>query len=375
MNKVFWIFALVLFIIGCGSDDNKTIGGGEELSIQVALSSRNIMINEYVIIQNLSASGGSGDYNYYMKKNNGFQKKVGKNDTLKFDAAGTCQLNFWVVDKDKNKSSDWIETITITTGIKGDYVLHKNITASTFWAGEGASQANGNISNVPSAWDEKWGEKYTVNGQAKEDSPEMNFQRDEDFFPVGYDGEENLYYFALPYNDMDNLVFEYEDATSPLLNAVRNFDNNYYEKSKMIYTYAYDERSDRKKNVENIPWYNIKKWGNNESIVKGRWVKVKCVDRGNGEWVYAQWLDAGPFHYDDFDYVFGNDTPRNAKDGIMVRMGAGIDLSPAVFLKMGIKPEDLSPAGTKCTVDWQFVNEEDVPTGSWKRVISNNKIG
>ncbi len=56
------------------------------------------------------------------------------------------------------------------------YPLHKNISVTIFWAGEEAGEDNGFISNLQSAWDDRWLE-HSVN--------------------------ENPFYFALPYNDFD----------------------------------------------------------------------------------------------------------------------------------------------------------------------------
>ena len=253
------------------------------------------------------------------------------------------------------------------------YTIHRNIKASTFWAGEGESDANGNISNVPSAWDDKWGDKYKVNGKAKEDSPNKKLQRDKDFIPNGYNGTENLYYFALPYNDMSRLVFEDEKASLSKLEAVIALDAvNYSKSGQEVRTKSFS--GGRKINARNIPWYTTKDWSSEESVVKGRWIRVRSFERGgNGEWVYAQWLDAGPFHYDDFHYVFGDSKPRNEYQDIGVNPFAGIDLSPAVLLKMGVSHNEISNGGINLIVEWQFEDDKYVPGGPWKRFVSDNK--
>ncbi|MCL1946764.1 MAG: hypothetical protein FWF51_06385 [Chitinivibrionia bacterium] len=257
----------------------------------------------------------------------------------------------------------------------GGYALHTNIMATTFWAGEEADDDNGFISNIPSAWDSQWGDHYTVNGVTKEDAPTVN--RDGDFFPIGYDGTENVYYFALPYDDRSRIVFEDEDASTSKIDAVVALDKTNYTKSgKKVNTTAYSES--RKENAKKIPWYNTESNWKNKSVVKARWVKVRSTDqgsggqKGNGEWVYAQWLDAGPFHYDDFKYVFGNSRPRNENEVIGVKSKAGIDLSPAVMFKMGFSKNEMQWGGINRIVEWQFVDNDDVPDGPWKRVVSNN---
>jgi len=246
--------------------------------------------------------------------------------------------------------------------------LHTNIRATTFWAGEGASDANGNISNVESAWDSHWDERFGW----KEDSPTC--ERDENFIPVGYSGTENLYYYALQYNDMDKLVFEYEKASPADIEKIKNSNPDYTSRGTDVNTTAMS--GGRKNNAKDIPWYNSKEtWSRNESVVKGRWLKVKCVEqgKGNGEWVYAQWLDAGPYYYDDFDYVFGKAKQKNDDSFYKVGSGSGIDLSPAVILKMGIKKSEIGPGGINTLVDWQFVDDKDVPDGPWKKHVSDNK--
>jgi hypothetical protein len=277
--------------------------------------------------------------------------------------------------KEKEEEEDYETPVGKGRGdIENPYYIHKNITASTFWAGEGEGAANGNISNVESAWG-TWGDYYTVNGQAKEDKPSKSFQRDKDFIPKGYDGSENLYYFALPYDDCSKSVFD-GDASS--YNAVINLDPDNYERGRpegeekeIVVTKAYT--SYRKNNAKQIPWYGTETWSK-KSVVKARWVRVRSFERGgNGQWVYAQWLDAGPYHYDDFDYVFGDANYRNSNSSTGKGPFAGIDLSPAVMLKMGVSYDELGSQGINLKVEWQFEDPQHVPNGPWKRVVSNNK--
>jgi len=262
--------------------------------------------------------------------------------------------------------------------------LHTNITASTFWAGEGAGAANGNISNVPSAWDPKWGDHYTIKGQAKEDKPFI--ERDNDFIPVGYDGTENLYYFALPYNDGSSIVYDgiFEKDANPYWKYDEVLTlNPKYEKGDLygkyvVFTNDFNENTWRKNNASNIPWFKGTNWSG-KSIVKGRWIRVRSYDRGaKGNWVYAQWLDAGPYHYDDFDYIFGDARPRNedGKPGAKSPF-AGIDLSPAVIFKMGVPYSEMDAGGINLKVEWEFVDSNvdgnKIPDGPWKKYMSDNK--
>lgn len=262
--------------------------------------------------------------------------------------------------------------------------IRENILASTFWVNEAPSEANGWITNVESAWDPEWGKKFTAYGSDVEDAP--NASRDSDYFPIGYDGSENPYYFALPYNDGSQIVFDGDKSSYDVVVAL----NSEYSKgdlydSYVVLTGQFNEGLWKKDNSACIPWYD--EWYNSDnrgkrSIVKGRWIKVKSTDNagqygtGNGNWVYAQWLDAGPYHYDDFDYVFKGQRPRNenANSGGKSPF-AGIDLSPAVMFKMGFGNK-LAGGGINVKVDWQFVDESEVPKdGPWYRAVSDNKTG
>jgi len=258
------------------------------------------------------------------------------------------------------------------------YWLHTSIRATTFWAGEGPSDANGNITNVESAWDGEWANHYTgfEGAKTKGDAPDVP-RGDDDFIPIGYKGTENLYYYALPYNDIGKLAFEYEKASQTDIDKIVASNPDYRKSGTDVNTVAVS--GGRKKNAKDIPWYNTKEeWvKDEESVVKGRWLRVRCVQqgKGNGQWVYAQWLDAGPYYYDDFDYVFGKAPQKNDKNVLyQVGSGSGIDLSPAVMLKMGIKKSEMGSGGVNTIVDWQFVDDKDVPEGPWKKHVSDNKI-
>jgi len=189
------------------------------------------------------------------------------------------------------------------------YPLHQNITATVFWVGEGATDENAFISNVQSAWDEKWMEHY-----GGIDDP---YNRN-GYFPQGFIPKENPFYFALPYNDF---------------NEIGRKESAY----KRVY------------------WANEKIWGKDESMCKNRWIRIIKGDKV----VYAQWEDVGPFETDDVDYVFGEALPKN-----LLNNRAGLDVSPAVCDYLGLSGMD--------KVDWQFIDEEDVPNGPWKKIITTS---
>jgi hypothetical protein len=131
------------------------------------------------------------------------------------------------------------------------------------------------------------------------------------FLPTAFTPKENPFYVALPYGD---------------------------------YTV-----SGLKESIQKVPWYKPIRTG--ESLLKNRWVKITT----NGRTAYAQWEDVGPFETDDFDYVFGVARPK---------YDVGIDVSPAV--------RDFLEIGGKGLVSWQFVDEQDVPDGPWKLVVTTS---
>lgn len=193
------------------------------------------------------------------------------------------------------------------------YPIHRNITATIFWIGEpqgGGSSEN----NALSAWDDAWQEHY-----GGVDDP---FNRN-GYHPASFIPKENPFYLDLPYNDFDN-------------------------------------DGKRKTNAsELIPWANEKEWGRDESMLKNRWVKL--THKGNV--CYGQIQDAGPYEYDDHAYVFGNSRPKTTLGN-----NAGMDVSPA--LRDCLAFEGLNNADNK--VDWQFVDNEDVPVGPWKDIVTTS---
>jgi len=188
------------------------------------------------------------------------------------------------------------------------YPLHKNITVTYFFIGELPSKNNKYISNIESSWDDMWLWNY-----GGVDNP---YKR-KYFFPKYFIPNQNPFYFALPYNDL-------------------------YANGKV------------KPSQKKIPWY--KKY-TGKTICKNRWIKIIKHTKNGKKVVYAQWEDVGPNLYDDFDYVFLNKRPKNK-----FLSGAGIDVSPAVKHYLGLKDVD--------KIDWQFVDEKDVPFGPWKLIVT-----
>lgn len=192
------------------------------------------------------------------------------------------------------------------------YPVHKNIMTTLFWAGEEADEDNENIPNLASAWDEEW-----VNHFGGADKP----RKRSGYLPSGFTPRENPFYFALPYND-------------------------------------FDENGNRKKDVDAlVPWAARDGMKRGESVLKNRWIKITK----NGKVAYAQWEDVGPFKENDSAYVFGGAKPKSAANN-----HAGLDVSPAVHDILGLSGMD--------TVDWQFVDANQVPDGPWKDMPTTSQV-
>ncbi|WP_294958828.1 hypothetical protein, partial [Sulfurovum sp.] len=83
--------------------------------------------------------------------------------------------------------------------------MHENISTTIFWVGEKGSEANHNIPNIASAWDDMWMMHY--NGI---DDPDNR----EGWYPTDFEPKENPFYFALPYNNFDGNGEKKENLTS-----------------------------------------------------------------------------------------------------------------------------------------------------------------
>lgn len=138
------------------------------------------------------------------------------------------------------------------------------------------------------------------------------------FLPCEFTPKENPFYFALPYNDLD-------------------------------------KSGNRKSSAAKIPWFE--EYQDQKSVLKNRWVEIVR----EGQTCYAQWQDVGPLETDDFDYVFGSKPPKN-----QFGVKAGIDLSPAIRDCLGMNGND--------RVFWKFVNEDEVPPGPWKQIVTNSPV-
>lgn len=222
-----------------------------------------------------------------------------------------------IIEEARTFGEEVVEAVTAEESEEDEgassYPLHTNIHATLFWIGEKGDDDNKDIPNSRSAWDDSWKKHY-----GGFDDPD---ERGANYGPKDFAPQENPFYVALPYND-------------------------------------FDEEGERKVEAfKLVPWAKEKKWGERESMLKNRWVKVEK----NGKVAYAQWEDVGPFKEDDGAYVFGNDDPRSKTN-----KHAGIDLSPAINAYLGLKDVDV--------VNWKFINEDEVPSGPWKKVVTRSQI-
>lgn len=197
------------------------------------------------------------------------------------------------------------------------YPLHTNITATVFWVGEpvgGGSSEN----NALSAWDDAWQEHYGCF-----DNP---YHRS-GYYPMECTPKENPFYFDLPYDD-----FNWDTGDGRRANA-----------------------------YQVVPWADSQEWQENQSMLKNRWIKII---KGSNV-CYAQWEDAGPYVYDDAQYVFGlnDERPKNTEAN-----NAGMDVSPAV--RDCLQFEGLNNDTNK--VSWQFIESGDVPSGPWKDIVTTS---
>ena len=178
----------------------------------------------------------------------------------------------------QGRQTTHVRTLTVNTKTSRVFV-HATITTTVFWIGEQASNDNGHIANVSSAWDEQWQAHY-----GGTDSPTARNQ----YYPLNFTPRENPFYVALPYDDID-------------------------------------DTSQRKPTAKLCPNTSRPK---QYSWCKNAWVAISH----DNNVVYAQWEDVGPYQEDDAAYVFGTSQPRNH-----IIPSAGLDVSPAVrdYLHLG----------------------------------------
>lgn len=203
-------------------------------------------------------------------------------------------------------------TQPINPFLKIKYPWHTNITVSLFWIGEKPTERNP-TPNHASSWDTNWQKNY-----GGYDNPDPAARTG--YLPKAFIPRLNPFYIALPYNDCIN-------------------HKSHKPEAKSI-----------------IPWFKRVNPKPGKTSCKGRWIKIVQ----NKKVCYAQWEDCGPFHTDDYNYVFKNQKPKNKQN-----KNAALDISPAVRDYMGIKSGSV--------VHWRFIDFAEVPkVGPWTLYGTNN---
>lgn len=214
----------------------------------------------------------------------------------------------------------------------GKYPWHTDIVATTFWVGEIFDPEAEDGSQETSTYDSEWLKHYGCDGvQVDGDCVVQARSESNGYAPPNMTVRENPFYLDLPYDDINNAA-------------------------------AFAERGTV------IPWADEPAYTGREgdplfSYMKNRWVRIQ---KGNRE-CYGQIEDAGPGQYQDKEYVFGADDARPANRKFN---GAGMDISPALNGCLGF--EELN--GEDETVDWQFVDDADVPEGPWTKVVTTRQV-
>lgn len=213
------------------------------------------------------------------------------------------------------------------------YPWHLDIVATTFWVGEIHDPDASDGSQVRSAYDSFWLESYGgCDGVVDRGSCETETRNEaENWMPSSMTPLENPFYLDLPFDDVNN------------------------QRAFAIRSYV-------------VPWadepgYAGRQTDKSFSYMKNRWVRILKGDRE----CYGQIQDAGPSIYDDDNYVFSADDARPASSDYN---GAGMDVSPALNGCLGF--ESLNGANDR--VDWQFVDDDEVPDGPWRQIVTTRQV-
>jgi hypothetical protein len=209
------------------------------------------------------------------------------------------------------------------------YPEHTRIVATTFWVGEIFDPTAPDGSQVTSSYDPRWLADYggcdgVVVAGVCGTQPRTTGNG---FFPTRMTPRQNPFYLDLPFDDLnDPAAFAHRAAVVPWSGDP-----------------GYAGRGDD-------PTF---------SYLKNRWVRITRADRT----CYGQVEDAGPGQYDDEAYVFGHDDRRPADRRYN---GAGMDVSPALNGCLGF----VELNGDTDLVDWQFVDDPQLPPGPWLRLVT-----
>ncbi|WP_375387198.1 hypothetical protein [uncultured Amnibacterium sp.] len=222
---------------------------------------------------------------------------------------------------------------TATGGSTSTYPWHTDIVSTTFWVGEIFDPNASDGSQVLSTYNSRWMKDYG-GCDGKQSGGDCRTERRtaaNDWFPTSMTPKENPFYLDLPFDDIN-------------------------------------DRTGLATRADVIPWAHEARYASilndrNQSLMKNRWVELRKGSRT----CFAQIEDAGPGQYHDAAYVFGHDDarPANQRYG-----GAGMDVSPAVNGCLGFAELD----GDTDRVSWRFVDDEDVPSGPWTKVITRSGV-
>lgn len=222
------------------------------------------------------------------------------------------------------------ETVPVRDG--GKYPWHTDIVATTFWVGEVFDPTAADGSQVYSAYDDQWQASYGgCDGVLIPTCETEPRSAANGYMPSSMRPKENPFYLDLPYDDI-------------------NDPKAFAERAKVI-PWAND------------PGYAGQATNSGFSYMKNRWVRIALKDRV----CYGQIEDAGPGQYHDSAYVFGSDDARPKNRNFN---GAGMDVSPAINGCLGFSALN----GENDRVDWQFVEESDVPDGPWRAIITTSQV-
>ena len=209
------------------------------------------------------------------------------------------------------------------------YPVHSRITATVFWIGEPVGNGSSE-DNALSAYDDSWKAHY---GGFDDYRTVRRFP----YFPP-FAPRENPFYLDLPYSD-------FSDDGTPRT-----------DRSAIPWAHAYRGHLAR-----------ASRTGTQFSLMKNRWVKMWRAVNGRTRTCYGQIEDAGPYVYDDADYVFSHTDARPASARAH---NAGMDVSPAIrdclaFSGLNNDENELS---------WRFVEAAAVPPGPWRLVVTTRQV-
>ena len=210
------------------------------------------------------------------------------------------------------------------------YPVHTGITATVFWIGEPVGNGSSE-DNALSAYDDRWQAHYGGFDDYRSVRPFP-------YFPA-FTPHENPFYLDLPYSDFT--------------------DNG-------------DPRADR---AAVVPWGHryaaqlaqAAGSGNPFSLMKNRWVKMWRVVSGRTRVCYGQIEDAGPYVYNDSNYVFSHSDVRPASH---LAHNAGMDVSPAIRDCLAFSGVN----NDQNKLSWRFVEASAVPPGPWRRVVTTRQV-